>query len=187
MSILDKYPQLPTEDLWVFGYGSLMWRPEFEFAESASARIFGFRRDLCLWSVVHRGTQQRPGLVFGLASGGSCLGRAFRVNAGRKQKVLAYLWQREMIRYAYIPKLVRIHTEQGVEHGLTFVVDTDHPQYVDNLSDKTTATIICASRGKSGHNREYFLDCLKKFEEMGVCIERYKNVKSLVLNGSDAR
>ena len=184
MSVLHKYPELPADDLWVFGYGSLMWRPEFEYAESTAAKIFGFRRELCLWSVVHRGTHQRPGLVFGLASGGSCLGRAFRVDATRKEKVLAYLWRREMIRYAYIPKLIRIHTGSDVKRGVTFVVDTEHPQYVHNLSDKAIATVICASRGKSGYNREYFLDCLNKFEEMGVCIDRYKNIKRLILNAS---
>ncbi len=182
MAILDKYPQLPVEDLWVFGYGSLMWRPEFEFTESAPARIFGFRRDLCLWSVVHRGTHERPGLVFGLAQGGSCQGQAFRVAAAKKEKVLTYLWRREMIRYAYIPKLVRIHTRKQVRQGLAFVVDTRHPQYVDNLSDKAIASVICASRGRSGHNREYFLDCLRKLEEMGVCIGRYQHIKSLVLS-----
>lgn len=184
MSILDKYPELPASDLWIFGYGSLMWRPEFEFSESSSAKIFGFRRDLCLWSVVHRGTQERPGLVFGLAGGGSCLGRAFRVSAAHKERVLAYLWRREMIRYAYIPKRVRIHTNGGVRHGLTFVVDTSHPQYVNSLSDSVMAEVICSSRGKSGHNKEYFIHCLKKFEEMGVCVDRYRYIKRLVLRGS---
>lgn len=187
MTILDKYPELPAGDLWVFGYGSLMWRPEFEFAESASAKIFGFRRDLCLWSVVHRGTHERPGLVFGLASGGSCRGRAFRVDAPSKEQVLTYLWRREMIRYAYIPRLVSIHTANGATCGLTFVVDTGHPQYAQNLSDKTIAAVICTSQGKSGYNREYFLDCLNKLEEMGVSVDGYSNIKRLVQNECDAR
>lgn len=180
MSMIRNYPELPADDLWIFGYGSLMWRPEFEFVESTLAKVFGFRRDLCLWSIVHRGTHERPGLVFGLTNGGSCLGRAFRVHAADRENALEYLWKREMIWYAYIPKLVRIHIRNGIEVGLTFVVDTEHPQYVRNLSDQTIASVIGASRGKSGHNREYFLDCLNKFEEMGVCVNRYKNIKKLI-------
>ena len=180
MVIERSYPELPSDDLWVFGYGSLMWRPEFEYIESAPAKVFGFRRNLCLWSVEHRGTHERPGLVFGLTTGGSCLGRAFRVSMTEKQGVLEYLWQREMIRYAYIPKLVRIHVANGVRLGLTFVVDTNHPQYAKDLSDQTIASVIGASRGKSGHNREYFLDCLNKFEEMGVCTNRYQTIRKLV-------
>lgn len=182
MSTAHSYPELPPDDLWIFGYGSLMWRPEFEFVASAPAKVFGFRRDLCLWSIVHRGTHERPGLVFGLTNGGSCLGRAFRVDTAKKDDVLDYLWQREMVRYAYIPKLVRIHIGSDIEFGLTFVVDTQHPQYAQDLSDKTIASVIGASRGRSGHNREYFLDCLNKFEEMGVCTNRYKNIKALISN-----
>ncbi len=180
MDVERSYPALPTGDLWVFGYGSLMWRPDFEYVESAPAKVFGFRRDLCLWSVEHRGTQQRPGLVFGLTNGGSCLGRAFRVGMAKKQKVLDYLWQREMARYAYIPTRVRIHVASGTQLGLTFVVDTNHPQYAKDLSDRTIASVIGGSRGKSGHNREYFFDCLRKFEEMGVCISRYTQIRKLI-------
>ena len=157
-----------------------MWRPEFEFVESAPAKVFGFRRDLCLWSVEHRGTHQRPGLVFGLTKGGSCRGRAFRVGVAQKERVLEYLWHREMTRYAYIPTRVRIHVTNCAQLGLTFVVDTNHPQYAKDLSDQTIASVISASRGKSGHNREYLLDCLREFEEMGVCTNRYSEIRKLI-------
>ena len=180
MAVERSYPELPLGDLWVFGYGSLMWRPNFKYIESGPAKVFGFRRDLCLWSVEHRGTHQRPGLVFGLTNGGSCLGRAFRVGMKQKERVLEYLWEREMTRYAYIPTRVRIHVANNTQLGLTFVVDTNHSQYAKDLSDQTIASVIDGSRGKSGHNREYFLDCLRKFEEMGVCIKRYNQIKKLI-------
>ena len=177
MTVLDEYPDLPGEDLWVFGYGSLMWRPDFDFTETAPARIYGFRRALCLWSVVHRGTLEKPGLVFGLAGGGSCLGRAFQVHKRKKEAVLEYLWQREMVKRAYIPTLVRLHMRSAVRQGLAFVVDPRHPQYVENLGDRKIASILDQGYGRSGHNRDYFLDCMEKFEEMGVCVRRYNNIR----------
>jgi len=172
-----EYPPLPDDNLWVFGYGSLMWRPDFDFDQSAPARIYGFRRDLCLWSVVHRGTVDKPGLVFGLACGGSCLGRAFRVHSGKRKAVLDYLWHREMVRRAYIPTRVNIHMNGTVRPGLAFVVDPRHPQCVNNLGDRKIASILEQGCGQSGRNRDYFFDCLKKFEEMGVCVRRYNKIR----------
>ena len=184
-------PDLPGSELWVFAYGSLMWQPDFEYAASAPGRIFGFRRELCLWSVVHRGTSDRPGLVFGLVKGGSCTGRAFRVSPENRQATLQYLWGREMIRNTYIPQLVSIHMSRTKKTGLTFVVDTSHPQFVRDVDDRTAASVIAHSRGRSGHNREYFLDALRKFEEMGIRTERYRNISMLLAkeptDGSDSQ
>jgi len=170
-------PELPDGDLWVFGYGSLMWRPGFEFIEAAPAKIYGFRRALCLWSIVYRGTPEQPGLVFGLAAGGSCLGRAFRVRRSNRESVLHYLWQREMIKQAYVPTLLDLHIDEKIRPGLTFVVDTSHPQFVDELSDERIASILTRSRGRGGPNRDYFLECLDHLEEMGVCTKRYQHIK----------
>ena len=115
--ILDRYPRMPAGGLWVFGYGSLMWSPGFDFEDSFTGRIFGFHRDLCLWSTIYRGTERRPGLVWGLAGGGSCLGRAFRVHATQTTDVLEYLWEREMVRHVYVPTLVPVHLPHGVYTG----------------------------------------------------------------------
>ena len=164
----------------MFASGSLMWQPDFEYTTSVPGRIFGFRRELCLWSVVHRGTGDRPGLVFGLVQGGSCAGRAFRVSPKNREATLQYLWRREMIRNTYIPHLVSIHMARSKKVGLTFVVDTTHPQFVQDLDDQTKAFVIGHSRGRSGHNREYFLDSLQKFEEMGICTKRYRNIRRLL-------
>jgi cation transport protein ChaC len=171
-------PEFPAGDLWVFGYGSLMWRPDFEFSESAPAKIFGFHRGLCLWSVLHRGTRENPGLVFGLATGGSCVGRAFRVARKNRSDVLSYLWQREMMNRAYIPTRVRIHMQGKRRAGLAFVVDTGHVQYAGRLSDREMACIVTRGRGRSGRNIDYFRDCLGKFKDMGVSVRQYSGIES---------
>ena len=174
---LENCPELPGGDLWVFGYGSLMWQPGFEHAEASPARVYGYKRALCLWSIVYRGTPEEPGLVFGLAAGGSCLGRAFRVRERNRVPVLRYLWQREMIRRAYIPTVLGVHIGDEVKQGLTFVVDTSHPQFASNLSDERTASIICRSSGSGGDNRDYFIDSLDHLDQMGVCTRRYRNIR----------
>lgn len=157
-----------------------MWQPGFEFVEVAPARVYGFRRALCLWSIVYRGTPEKPGLVFGLATGGSCLGRAFRVRRRNRELVLQYLWQREMIRQAYVPTLLDLHINEKIMPGLAFVVDTSHPQFVDKLSDEKVASIIRRSRGRGGPNRDYFLESLEHMEEMGVCTKRYQDIRRML-------
>src|SRR5580704_12234670 len=90
-----------AEDLWVFGYGSLMWRPGFDFIERTEARLAGAHRALCVYSFVHRGTPERPGLVLGLDRGGNCRGIAFRVAGAQRSRTLAYLRAREQVTAVY--------------------------------------------------------------------------------------
>lgn len=177
-SSLHNCPELPGGDLWVFGYGSLMWNPGFDYLEALPARVYGFRRALCLWSTVYRGTPDEPGLVFGLAAGGSCRGRAFRVRERDRETVLQYLWQREMVRRAYLPTALRLHMAEDVLPGLAFVVDTRHPQFAQGLNDEEMAAIIERSRGKGGYNREYFLDSIEHLELMGISIRPFENIRS---------
>ena len=95
-------------DFWVFGYGSLMWRPGFAHVETIRARLYGYRRCMCIYSYVHRGTPEKPGLVLGLDTGGSCLGIAFRVPADMTEEVIAYLREREMSNRVYHEKWLRL-------------------------------------------------------------------------------
>src|ERR1700744_18998 len=98
--------ELGKGDLWVFGYGSLMWRPGFEFLERVPARLIGEHRGLCVYSFVHRGTPEKPGLVLGLDRGGACRGIAFRVDAKHRDDVIGYLREREKTTHVY-PEVMR--------------------------------------------------------------------------------
>ena len=111
-------------DFWVFGYGSLIWRPGFAHVETSRARLHGFRRSLCVYSWVHRGTEQRPGLVLGLDRGGSCVGLAFRVPGELRDEVVAYLRERELVTKVYLERLLPVRLASGeTVAALCYVVD----------------------------------------------------------------
>ncbi len=168
-------PELPNvdEDLWVFGYGSLMWRPDFPFLERVPARLFGVHRALCIYSFNHRGTPEKPGLVLGLDQGGTCRGIAFRVAAADRRRTIAYLREREQITKAYreclrgvtlIPSAKRVR-------ALCYVADRSHPQYAGRLSLADQIHLVRQGHGKSGANRDYVLSTVIALESLG-CRDR---------------
>lgn len=143
-------------DLWVFGYGSLMWRPGFDFLESAAAWVHGYHRSLCVFSHVYRGTRQRPGLVLGLDYGGSCQGVAFRVAAPSKEATIAYLREREQVTSVYLEKTIGLRfAEGGTARALAFVVDRAHEQYAGRLPLDEVAALVAGGVGASGDNPAY--------------------------------
>ncbi|OCP07902.1 MULTISPECIES: gamma-glutamylcyclotransferase [unclassified Ensifer] len=157
------------DEFWVFGYGSLMWNPGFVFEEKLTARAFGFRRSLCVHSWVHRGTEQRPGLVLGLDRGGSCIGTAFRVERGQKANVIDYLRERELVTHVYKERTVPVSLADGRRvPALAYVIDRDHVQYAGALSTSEAAGIVAVSTGKSGPNSEYVFNTLTHLKEMGI-------------------
>ncbi|HUN51731.1 MAG TPA: gamma-glutamylcyclotransferase [Candidatus Sulfotelmatobacter sp.] len=170
----DFYARIPTlvwppGDLWVFGYGSLMWQPGFRHAEAQSALLHGYHRALCMWSEHYRGTPDRPGLVFGLDAGGSCRGRAFRVVRRERDRAVDYLYRRELISYVYLPKLHPIHLADGRRvPALIFIADRSNPQYAGKLPLGRIARIIAASAGKSGSNRDYLANTAAHLDELGI-------------------
>jgi cation transport protein ChaC len=156
-------------DLWVFGYGSLMWRPGFEHVERRPAQLHGYHRSLCIFSHVHRGTPDAPGLVLGLDRGGRCRGVAFRVLAADVAATLAYLRQREQATAVYLERRVTIRFEDGSEAGaITYVADRRHAQYAGRLPADDLLRLVKQGVGISGANPDYVRATHQHLIEMGV-------------------
>jgi len=158
-----------ASERWVFGYGSLMWRPGFPFAERRGATLHGRRRAFCIYSVHHRGTHERPGLVLGLAPGGAVRGIAHRVAEADWGEVYGYLKEREQPTETYIEahRYVRLDDGRRVE-ALTFLSDVRHPQWAGALSQERQAELIAGSVGLSGRNVDYLRDLVEHLREMRV-------------------
>jgi cation transport protein ChaC len=154
---------------WVFGYGSLMWRPGFRYQERRAARLHGFHRALCVYSVRFRGTKKKPGLVLGLDRGGSCVGRVFRVAAKDAERTLAYLHAREMPHRVYDPNWLRVKTPKGRLRAYAFVVRRDHPQYAGRLSVKRMVPLVVGGRGIGGACLDYLRETVRHMDELCVC------------------
>lgn len=156
-------------DRWVFGYGSLMWRPGFDWVERRQAILQGRRRAFCIYSVHHRGTPERPGLVLGLTGGGSVRGVAYRVSPDLWPDVQAYLREREQPTETYVEAQVRVRLDGGEPVScLTFLSDTRHPQWAGSLTSEAQARLIAGARGLSGRNIDYLRDLVSHLREAGV-------------------
>jgi glutathione-specific gamma-glutamylcyclotransferase len=159
------------EDLWVFGYGSLMWRPGFDFRERVEARLTGAHRALCVYSFVHRGTPERPGLVLGLDRGGACQGIAFRVASADCAKTIAYLRAREQVTGVYRECVRRISLKgepRAQVPALCYVVDRSHVQYAGRLPLAEQLHYIRQGHGQSGPNRDYVIATVAAMEALGM-------------------
>lgn len=156
------------DDLWVYGYGSLIWRPEFDFAENRPALLRGYHRSLCLWSRVNRGTPERPGLVFGLDAGGSCRGMVYRIPAADVPHTLAALWKREMPSGAYLPKWLNCATAPGDVQALAFVMDRSKDAYVRGLTHEQLIAIVRDAHGSYGSCTEYVLETAQALADAGI-------------------
>jgi len=143
------------EDLWLFGYGSLIWRPDFDFAERRPARVHGWHRALKMWSRVNRGTVQNPGLVFGLLSGGSCQGMAFRIPANEGAQIMARLWLREMPTGVYDPRWLDCVTPGGRVRALAFTLSRRSPNFTGELSEARYREIFKSATGRYGSSIDY--------------------------------
>ncbi|NNM71364.1 gamma-glutamylcyclotransferase [Enterovirga aerilata] len=156
-------------DLWVFGYGSLMWRPGFTYRERHFATLTGYHRSLCIFSHVHRGTPEMPGLVLGLDRGGKCRGVAFAVEAAEAQATLAYLREREQVTAVYLERRVRIRLDDGrIVPAVTYVADRRHPQYAGRLPVEDLLRLVNQGVGVSGANPDYVRATHRQLMEMGV-------------------
>ncbi len=164
-----------TRDLWVFGYASLIWRPEFHATEQRLARVHGHHRALQMRSRVNRGTPESPGLVFALVCGGSCRGMVYRIERDRAESELRRLWAREMPTGVYDPKWLPCQTPQGPVDALAFTLSKCSPNYTGQLDDDSLLAVLRHARGRFGSTLEYLVQtasCLRKFGIRDVAVER---------------
>jgi cation transport protein ChaC len=157
-------------DFWVFGYGSLMWRPGFDHVESVPARLVGAHRSLCVYSWVHRGTRTHPGLVLGLDRGGACRGVAYRVAEGNREAVTAYLRERELVTSVYheVQRPVTLQGRPAPVMALAYMVDRAHVQYAGNLPREQLLELVRESVGTSGRNADYVVNTARHLRSAGI-------------------
>ncbi|TPN49658.1 gamma-glutamylcyclotransferase [Mesorhizobium sp. B1-1-4] len=156
-------------DFWVFGYGSLIWRPGFAHVETRRARLHGYRRALCVYSFVHRGTRESPGLVLGLDRGGSCVGLAFRVPGELRDEVIAYLRERELVTNVYLERMLNVRLDGGgTVEAVAYIVDRNHEQYAGALDAAHAADVVRGAVGQSGNNEDYVSSTLDHLRALGI-------------------
>jgi glutathione-specific gamma-glutamylcyclotransferase len=168
---MDPNIEHAAEDLWVFGYGSLIWRPGFDHLERVPARLIGAHRALCVFSHVHRGTPERPGLVLGLDLGGACRGIAYRVAAKQRAETVAYLRGREQVTSVYREAMRSVTLLEGPQRrvpALVYMIDRGHKQYAGRLDLATQLHLVRQGHGQSGQNREYVLSTVDALEALGL-------------------
>lgn len=158
-------------DIWVFAYGSLMWQPGFEFAEARHARLVGYHRAFCVYSVHYRGSPARPGLVLGLDRGGVCEGMAFRLAPESAAAALAYLRKRELIYGVYREALVQVEIAGAAEPpvlAVAYIAERMHPSHAGMLPLAKQVALIRGARGRAGTNLDYLINTLDHLGELGI-------------------
>ncbi len=170
------------EDIWVFGYGSLIWNPAFHYEERSTAVLDGFHRAFCLWTPIGRGSPETPGLTLGLKPGGRCRGVAFRVAADAVMTELDVVWRREMVTGAYRPTWVPLQMiDDGLQRqALTFVMDPENERYAGELTSDATAAAIAHATGRLGTCREYLFNTVAHLEELGLPDEHLRDLVARV-------
>lgn len=157
------------DEFWVFGYGSLMWNPGFDYEVREIVTLPGYHRALCIHSWVHRGTREYPGLVLGLDRGGSCKGAAFRIAPEHRDVVVDYLRERELVTNVYLERKLSIRFPDGRRtQALTYTADRSHLQYASGISVEDAARTCATSEGKSGHNADYVRNTVAHLKELGI-------------------
>ena len=169
--MMDTKSDQSGGDLWVFAYGSLIWRPEFDFLERRNARLVGAHRALCVYSFVHRGTPEKPGLVLGLDRGGNCRGIAYRVAATKRAETIQYLREREQVTMVYREAWRTVWLDSDPQlrvQALCYMVDRGHEQYAGRLGHAEQLHYVRQGHGRSGQNRDYVLATVKALEALGI-------------------
>jgi cation transport protein ChaC len=165
------------ENFWVFGYGSLMWHPDFPFEQAECALVRGYHRALCALSSRYRGTLEKPGLVVGMDRGGACLGRAYRIAPRRIEDVTAYLHTRELKSGVYQARRVNVVTRAGARvRAHTFVVRRDSPLYTGKIPFERQVELVLQGHGERGTSLEYLANTVAHLEDMNIPCEALRAV-----------
>jgi len=154
--------------VWVFGYGSLMWNPDFKLAEKRTGTVKGYHRSLCLKSMVYRGNHDFYGLVFGLDKGASCQGIAYRIAKKDVHSEMLKIWEREMFAGTYIPTWVNVTTKQGAIYAVTFVINHEHKHYIPNLELEEIVERVARAEGICGSCHDYVKNTVKCLHLLGL-------------------
>ena len=156
------------DGVWVFGYGSLMWNPDFILAEKRTGTVTGYNRRLCLKSIVYRGTSDYHGLVFGLDKGDSCKGMVYRIAEENIHSEMQKIWEREMFAGTYIPSWVNVITKQGSISAVTFVINHEHKHYIPDLELEEIAERVVKAEGTCGSCHDYVQNTVKRLHQLGL-------------------
>ncbi len=156
------------KDLWVFGYGSLIWNPAFHFEQSQPAKVNGYHRRFCLHLTIGRGSPEKPGIMLALDRGGSCIGVAFKIAADKVESETEILWMREMISGAYQPRWLKISIGDKQVEGFTFVVNRNHERYLGKLPISDTIKRLTAGEGMLGNCKDYLLNTVNCLNELEI-------------------
>ena len=171
-SLAQVLAEHAADDLWIFGYGSLMWNPEFDWDLRRVGAVFGYHRSFGLWSRINRGTPEQPGLVVTLERGGSCRGLVYRLRPDRSREQLSALWRREMSLGSYLPRWLDIRAGSDRMTALGFVVNRRCTGYAGKLPMDTMVHHISTASGKYGTSAEYLFKTEQALREHGIRDER---------------
>jgi cation transport protein ChaC len=160
--------QIGDGEVWLFGYGSLMWNPCIHFIDRQPAILQGYHRSFCLRTPTGRGTPEQPGLMLALQPGGCCHGIAYRIAQDVADHEFSVIWNREMVSGSYVPTLAAIETPIGNRHAATFVINTEHPRYAPDIPLPEAAAVIAVAEGWLGSCREYLFSTVEHLDELGV-------------------
>lgn len=167
-SLATFFDAAPGRDVWVFGYGSLIWNPAIHYSEKRTARVWGYHRSFCLRTPLGRGTPENPGLVLALDKGGSCNGIVFKLPAGREKDELSVVWDREMALDSYSAVWLRAMTPEGPVDAVTFVMNRQTERYVGRLPEDSVVEHLATAEGYLGSCAEYLENTVSHMREAGI-------------------